>query len=125
MERASRCMEQHGAGATLKNNGPSVAGAVGNQAMRQAAIFQCNASSHGIISTLIVFLMDAIPKMPRELKQAFLFLLQCKIISKPLQSSSQGRKHGLCKVIHFSSETHIHKENKSFFRKIIRIDCTE
>lgn len=89
--------------------------------MRQPAIFQCNASSHGIISTLIVFLMDAVPKTLRELKQAFLFLLQCKIISKPLQSSSQGRRHELCRATRFNGETHIRKENVAFFRKWRRL----
>jgi hypothetical protein len=53
-------------GATIKNNGPSEAAAAGGQAMRQA-----NASSHGMISTLIVFLMNAVYKMQGELKQAF------------------------------------------------------
>lgn len=53
-------------GSTIKNSGPSEAAAAGGQAMQQG-----NASSHGIISTLIVFLMDAIYKMLGELKQAF------------------------------------------------------
>jgi hypothetical protein len=53
-------------GAAIKNNCPSEAATAGGQAMQQV-----NASSHGIISALIVFLMHAIHKMLRELKQAF------------------------------------------------------
>jgi hypothetical protein len=53
-------------GATIKNSGPSATAAVGGQAMHRG-----NASSHGIISTLIVFLMDAIYKMLGKLTQAF------------------------------------------------------
>jgi hypothetical protein len=49
----------------------------------------------------------------RRIKAGVLLLLQCKIISKPLQSSAQGRKNGLYGVIHFSSEALILKENEN------------
>jgi len=57
--------------------------------------------------------MDAIYETLGALKAGVLLLLLCRIISKPLQSSAQGRKSGLYGVIHFSGETHILKENEN------------
>lgn len=48
-----------------------------------------------------------------SIKAGVLLFLLCKIISKPLQSSAQGRMNGLYGVIHFSGETHILKENEN------------
>jgi hypothetical protein len=48
-----------------------------------------------------------------RIKVGVVLLLQCKIISKPLQSSAQGRKNGLYGVIQFSGETHILRENEN------------
>jgi hypothetical protein len=49
----------------------------------------------------------------QRIKAGVLLLLQCKIISKPLQSSAQGRKNGLYGVIHFSGGTLVLKENEN------------
>jgi hypothetical protein len=91
-------------GATIKNNGPSVAQAAGDQAMRQG-----NASSHGIISTLIVFLMDAVYKMPRELKQAFcsLYNAQFYLNHSNLLYKDERMDYTMYSVIYVSGEIHI------------------
>jgi hypothetical protein len=50
----------------------------------------------------------------QRIKAGVLLLLQCKIISKPLQSSAQGRKNGLLYgVLQFNGEMIMDKESEN------------
>ena len=62
----------------------------------------------------------------QRIKAGVLLLLQCKIISKPLQSSAQGRKNGLLYgVLQFSGEMIMDKESENILSLLLEREIIE